>query len=161
MLRLIFHDDPNKGILILKSRIWKYTPFRLYRGFHDTAVNTNYALRDGTNAAPPTGCTTATRKFFFQVFVILAKMSRSLLSKKLKMIKSIKTWFAIFPVHPLSLKTHPLACIQTLNVCFSRCRDRLKPTLTSSKYNSLLLYLEIFLGNAILWAAVTTFILFF
>ena len=47
----------------------------------------------------------ATRKFFCQVFVFLARMSRLLASKNLKMIKSVKICFSTFPnAHPCLLK---------------------------------------------------------
>ena len=94
-----------------------YTPFPWYCGFHDTTVNTNHVTVQRQHHLPVVDIISpATRKFFFQVFVVLAKMSRLLVSKKLKMIKSIRTWFPTFPIYPLSLKTPPLACLQTLKV---------------------------------------------
>ena len=97
----------------------RYTPFPWYRGFHDTAVNAKHAEVQTQLHLPDVDIITpATQKFFFQVIIILAKMSRLLVNKNLKMIKSIRTWFTTFPVHPLSPKTPPLACLQTSKVLF-------------------------------------------
>ena len=59
------------------------TPFPWYRGFHDTSANTSHAVVQTQHHLPDVDIIIpVTRKFFFQVFVILAKMSRLLVRKK-------------------------------------------------------------------------------
>ena len=76
------------------------------------------------------------------------------------MIKSVKSWFLTFPVHPLSPKTHLIACLQTLKVLFFSLQTSSEISSDVIKIKFTVTYLEIFQGNAIAWAAVKTYIQF-
>ena len=125
--------------------------------------NTNLATVQTQRHLPDVDIfTPATRTFFFQVFVILAKMSRLLVSKNLNTLKSIKTWFPTFLIHPLSLKTPPFACLRTLKVFVSLAAEIVWNLLWRYQNRIHSYYFRMFfLGNVKVWAVVKTVISIF